>query len=143
MQRFLAPACLVLCLALLVTAFALLATDAPEPNVALHRARVMGDEAMREVLEHELLWRIWLRRALLGALFAGAAGLGVAAFLTVGGSERGLSAGRPRARLAQGAAMPPAHLSGPLHPGHPLQPAQQGPRPRRAAGEATRRAEHS
>ena len=88
MQRFLSPICLVLCLALLVTAFALLATDAPEPNVALHRARAMGDEAFREVLERDLTRRIWLRRALIGALFAGAAVLGVGAFLTVSGSER-------------------------------------------------------
>jgi hypothetical protein len=88
MQRFLSPICLVLCLALLVTAFALLATDAPEPNVALHRARVMGDEAFREVLERDLTRRIWLRRALIGALFVGAAALGVEAFLTVSGAER-------------------------------------------------------
>jgi hypothetical protein len=85
MQRFLSPICLVLCLALLVTAFALLATDAPEPNVALHRARAMGDEAMSEVLERDLLRRIWLRRALIGTLFAGAFALGVGAFLAVRG----------------------------------------------------------
>ncbi len=50
MQRFLSPICLILCLAMLVTAFALLATDAPEPNVQLHRARVTGDEAYRRGL---------------------------------------------------------------------------------------------
>jgi|MudIll2142460700_1097286.scaffolds.fasta_scaffold1437587_1 uncharacterized protein (UPF0254 family) len=88
MHRFLAPVCLVLCLALLVTAFALLAIDAPEPNVALHQARTLGDEAMTEVLERDLARRIWLRRALIGALFVGAAGLGVGAFLTVSGSDR-------------------------------------------------------
>ena len=42
MQRLLAPTCLVLCLALLVTAFAVLATDAPEPNVQLHGAIASG-----------------------------------------------------------------------------------------------------
>jgi hypothetical protein len=87
MHRFLAPLCLVLCLALLVTAFALLATDAPEPNVALHRARAMGDEAFSEVLERDLTRRIWLRRALISGLFVGAGALGVAAFLTVSGSD--------------------------------------------------------
>jgi hypothetical protein len=80
MQRFLSPICLVLCLALLVTAFALLAIDAPEPNVDLHRARVMDDEAYRDVLERDLARRIWSRRALIGTLFAGAAALGVGAF---------------------------------------------------------------
>jgi hypothetical protein len=88
MQRFLPPICLVLCLALLVTAFALLASDAPEPNVALHRARVMGDEAYRDVLERDLTRRIWLRRAMIGTLFTGAAALGVGAFLAVGSSVR-------------------------------------------------------
>lgn len=88
MQRCLPPICLVLCLTLLVTAFALLATDAPEPNVDLHRARVMGDEPYRDVLERDLTRRIWLRRALIGTLFAGAAALGVGAFLAVGGAVR-------------------------------------------------------
>ena len=88
MQRFLPPLCLVLCLALLVTAFALLATEGPEPNVALHRCVRDGRRGFREVLERDLTRRIWLRRALIGALFAGAAALGVGAFLTVGGSDR-------------------------------------------------------
>ena len=38
MQQLMPPLCLVLSLALLVTGFALLAIDAPEPNVDLHRA---------------------------------------------------------------------------------------------------------
>jgi len=84
MQRFLAPLCLVLCLALLVTAFALLATDAPEPNVALHRARAMGDEAYEEVLQRDLTHRIWLRRGLIGALFVAAGAAAVGAFLSIG-----------------------------------------------------------
>ncbi len=88
MQRFLSPICLVLCLALLVTAFALLATDTPEPNVDLHRARVSGDEAYQAVLERDLTRRIWVRRALIGTLFGGAAALGVGAFLAVGSSVR-------------------------------------------------------
>ena len=88
MQRFLSPICLILCLALLVTAFALLATDAPEPNIQLHRARVPGDEAYQEVLERDLAKRIWLRRALIGTLFVAALALGVGAVLSVAGTER-------------------------------------------------------
>lgn len=87
MQRLLSPLCLVLCLALLVTAFALLATDEPEPNVALHRARAAGDQQFEEVLQRDLTQRIWLRRALVGGLFVGAAAAGVGAFLTVGGAR--------------------------------------------------------
>lgn len=88
MQRYLSPICLVLCLALLVTAFALLAIDAPEPNVALHRARASGDRAMEEVLDRELTRRIWLRRGLIGAAFAAAVALAAGAFLAAGGSGR-------------------------------------------------------
>jgi hypothetical protein len=88
MQRFLSPLCLFLCLALLVTAFALLATDAPEPNVQLHRATAMGDEAYRQVLEKDLARRIWMRRALIGTLFVAALALGIGAFLSVAGSQR-------------------------------------------------------
>ena len=88
MHRFVSPLCLVLCLATLVTAFALLSMDAPEPNVQLHKARVMGEEAMRDALEADLQFRIWLRRGLFGALFVAAAARGVSAFLTVAGSDR-------------------------------------------------------
>jgi hypothetical protein len=88
MQRFLAPLCLILCLALLVTGFALLATDAPEPNIQLHRARAAGDEAYQEVLERELQRRIWIRRGVIGALFVGAFALGVGAFCSIGDSRR-------------------------------------------------------
>lgn len=88
MQRFLSPLCLVLCLALLVTAFAVLATDAPEPNVQLHAARVEGDEAYEEVLEEDLQRRVWLRRGLIAALFLAALASGVAGFRAIGGSRR-------------------------------------------------------
>ncbi|MBM4094361.1 MAG: hypothetical protein FJ276_33880 [Planctomycetes bacterium] len=88
MHGWMAPLCLVLCLALLITAFALLAIDAPEANVDLHRARVTRDEAMRDVLEEDLKTRIWLRRGLIAALFVAAFALGVGGFLSVGGSRR-------------------------------------------------------
>ncbi len=88
MQRFLSPVCLVLCLALLVTGFAVLATDPPEPNIQLHSARVHGDEAYEEVLERDLRKRIWFRRALIGALFVAALAAGVAGFAALGDSRR-------------------------------------------------------
>ena len=88
MLRFLSPVCLVLSLALLVTAFALLSTDAPEPNIQLHGARVRGDEAQQEVLERDLERRIWVRRGLIGTLFVAAVASGVAGFCAVGGSRR-------------------------------------------------------
>ena len=88
MQRLIAPVCLVLCLALLVTAFALLATDPPEPNIQLHRATASGDEAYQEVLERELQRRIWIRRGIIGALFVGAFALGVGGFCSVGDQRR-------------------------------------------------------
>ncbi len=88
MQRLLSPLCLVLCLALLVTAFALLATDSPEPSVQLHRATVEGDKAYQEVLERDLQRQIWVRRGMIGALFVGAFALGVGAFYSLGEPHR-------------------------------------------------------
>ncbi len=88
MQRYLSPVCLVLCLALLVTGFALLAIEAPEPNVALHRARAAGDRVVEEVLDRELARRIWRRRAVIGAAFAAALALAAGAFFTAGGTPR-------------------------------------------------------
>lgn len=85
MQRLLSPVCLLLCLALLVTAFALLSTDAPEPDMQLHSARVQGDEAFEEVLERKLEQEIWLRRGLIGALFVAAFAAGMAGFCAMSG----------------------------------------------------------
>jgi hypothetical protein len=85
MDRFLAPLCLVLCLALLVTAFALLSIDSPEPNVQLHRATAAGDDAQSEVLERDLARRVWLRRSLVATLFAAALALGIGAYRSVSG----------------------------------------------------------
>ena len=88
MPRLLSPVCLILCLALLVMAFALLATDAPEPNVQLHGARARGDEAFEQVLERDLQRRIWFRRGVIAALFAAAFASGVAGFCALSGTAR-------------------------------------------------------
>jgi ABC-type maltose transport system permease subunit len=87
MKRLVAPVCLVMCLALLITAFAMLSMEAPQASIALHRARVTGDEQYRDVLEADLAYRIWLRRGLIVALFVAAGALGVSAFFTVAGSD--------------------------------------------------------
>jgi len=65
----------------------LLAMDAPEPNIALHRARAARDEAFEEALERELQVQIWMRRGLITALFVSALGLAALAFLNVPGSD--------------------------------------------------------
>ena len=87
MNGLIAPVCLVLCLALLVTGFALLAIDPPQPSMALHQARINGDDATRKLLEADLKRQIWLRRALIAALFGAAVFLGVSGFWAVRGSE--------------------------------------------------------
>ncbi len=87
MDRFVSPICLVLCLAMLVTAFGLMAVGLPEPDMRLHRARVQGNEAYQDVLERDLRNRIWMRRALIGGLFVAAVSLGIAGFRTVAGSD--------------------------------------------------------
>ena len=87
MKRLVAPFCLVMCLALLITAFAMLSMESPQASIALHRARVTGDEQYRDALEADLEYRIWLRRGLIVALFVAAGALGVSAFFTVAGSD--------------------------------------------------------
>jgi len=87
MQHIITPVCLVLCLALLVTGFALLAIDAPQVDMRLHRARLSGDTTYRDMLEADLEKRIWMRRALIGGLFLAAVALGVAAFYGSSGTR--------------------------------------------------------
>ena len=87
MKRLVTPLCLVMCLALLITAFAMLSMEGPQASIDLHRARVDGDERYRDVLEDDLQYRIWLRRGLIAALFLAAGALGVSAFFTVAGSD--------------------------------------------------------
>ncbi len=88
MERFATPICLILCLGMLVAAFGLLAIDAPEPSVELHRARIEGDDAFSQVLERDLTRQIWLRRGVITALFAAAGILGVTAYRSLS-SKRG------------------------------------------------------
>lgn len=88
MQRILSPIFLIMCLALLVTAFALLAIDAPEPNIHLHGARARGDEAHEQLLERDLQQQIWLRRGVIAGLFVAAFVSGIAGFSSIGGSRQ-------------------------------------------------------
>jgi hypothetical protein len=93
MHRILPPLCLLVALAMVVVGFGLWAVEPPEASVELHRARVAGDEAYREVLEAELARQQRNRNWLLGCLFAGAALFAVAAFVTMrpagGGRKKG------------------------------------------------------
>jgi hypothetical protein len=86
-NRLLPPLCLLLALAMLIAGFTLLALESPEASVALHRARVTGDEAYQEVLEASLERRQLGRKLLLGSLFAGAGLMTVLAFLVMAPSK--------------------------------------------------------
>ncbi len=83
MNRLLPPLCLLLALASLISAFTLLATDAPEPSMKLHQARVEGDEDYRKVLEEDLEKRRVFRTILITGLFVSTGLFTVAAFLTM------------------------------------------------------------
>jgi len=65
---------------MLIAGFALWSVEAPQPNMALHRARVTGDEAYSEVLEEQLASQRWSRKALLIGLFGGSGAMVVIAF---------------------------------------------------------------
>lgn len=83
MNRLLPPLCLLLGLGSLINAFTLLATDAPEPSMTLHLARVEGDEDYRKVLEEDLEKRSVFRTILITGLFVSTGLFTVAAFLTM------------------------------------------------------------
>lgn len=69
MKNIVPPLCLVLCLLLLIAAFAVLAIESPQPGIELHRARVEDDEQYRDVLQRELDRRRLRRKLLIGSLF--------------------------------------------------------------------------
>ena len=53
-SNLLSPICLAIALVMLVTAFAILVTDAPDVSVQLHQARASGDELVEEALERAI-----------------------------------------------------------------------------------------
>ena len=87
MQKFAPPVCLFLALAALISGFAMMAVPEPEPGMALHEARVSGDEEYERLLEDDLERRRWWRRAAIGGLFAAAVLFTVTAFLAMEGSR--------------------------------------------------------
>jgi len=83
MNRLIPPLCLILALAMAITAFALLAVGPPEPSVDLHRVTAEGDEASRDALQADLRRARFERKLLLGCLFAGGVVMIVMAFMTM------------------------------------------------------------
>lgn len=83
MKHVVPPLCLLLGLAMLIAAFAMLAVEAPADPLELHKARVTGDEAYRDVLEAGLAHRRVARTTLIVALFACSGLMVVIAFLAM------------------------------------------------------------
>jgi hypothetical protein len=83
MNEIVAPLCLVLSLLLLIAAFAVLATDRPQPSVELHRARLEDDEQYRDLLQQQLDRRRFERKVLIGSLFAVAVIAAAVAFVAM------------------------------------------------------------
>lgn len=82
-SRLLSPACLLLALLSLFFAFALLARGNPEPNMALHQARMGDDHQHEKRLEGQLTRDQWVRRAMIGGLFTCSGAFFLASFLTL------------------------------------------------------------
>ena len=83
MRNLLPPLCLLIALAMVITAFAVGAVEPPAASVELHRARAAGDEDVRDVLEGKLKRQKFARQVLLGCLFAGSGLMIFAAFATM------------------------------------------------------------
>jgi hypothetical protein len=97
MNSFVSPLCLALALGSLIAAFTMVSRSEPEVDIAIHRARIEGNEDRSRVLEDDLENRRFWRRATIVALF-GASGLfAVSAYLTL----------KPDRRV------PPADIGGP------------------------------
>jgi len=83
MRNLLPPLCLLIALAMVITAFAVWAVEPPAVSVELHRARAAGDEDTRDVLEAKLKRQKFARQVLLGCLFTGSCVMTFAAFATM------------------------------------------------------------
>ncbi len=83
MKDFLPPACFVLSLLLLISGFAVMVRERPQPSVELHRARVEDDEPSRVRLEQQLERRRLERTFLVVSLLGMAVILAAAGFVTM------------------------------------------------------------
>ena len=83
MSRVVPPLCLVLAVFLLIAGFAVLATDRPQPSVALHAARAAADEAQRDVLEEQLRRQRFRRTVAIVTIFGLAIVMGATAFVAM------------------------------------------------------------
>ena len=81
--RLVSPLCLVLALISLFCAFALLAKGMPEVGVELHRARIEDNQEHQTRLEDRLKKSRWVRRVLIGGLFASSIVFVGAGFMTL------------------------------------------------------------
>jgi hypothetical protein len=79
-NRFAAPICLCLALAMIVAGFAVWAVEMPTDSVDLHRVRAEGNERFEKVLKEDLSAQRRTRRLLIGGLFGGAALMVVISF---------------------------------------------------------------
>lgn len=82
-SRLTSPLCLILALVCLFFAFALLARGTPEPGMALHRARIGDNHEHQQRLENNLTRDRWIRRMMIGGLFASSGAFFLAGFLTL------------------------------------------------------------
>lgn len=87
MTRLLSPLCLLLALCMLFAGFSLWSVEGPEAGIALHRARVVGDDDFAAAQESKLERRKFARTALLFCLFGGSGAMTLAAFATLGRGE--------------------------------------------------------
>ena len=87
MRTILPPLLFLLALAALISAFAMIASGEPEEGIELHRARVEGDDAYVELLEHQLERRQWTHYAVIGALFGSAVLFTIAGFVMMGSAR--------------------------------------------------------
>ena len=83
MKRFLPPLCLLLALISIIGAFILLSQDPPEAKMDLHKARVEGNEDLRQGLEQDLERQKSVRKILIVGLFVSGAIFICSAFVTM------------------------------------------------------------
>ncbi len=83
MKSFLPPLCLLLALISIIGAFILLSQDPPEAKMELHKARVEGNEDLRQGLEQDLERQKSVRKILIVGLFASGALFICSAFVTM------------------------------------------------------------